>query len=632
MCQYYYLIKAGLVFNRFEVSGILLVYPKKEKEYYYFSIMTARTQKSSSNRRRERPQSPKLPRASPFRSRLGFYVLLVTIFLVASSSIPLATAKEIEATYEWTLVGENDTVAAGMHVKMDLETGQKWVKLMDDDDENNKDSNGAENVSVQGTNLVASTKNKNPNDNAAEAQVDANGKVTMNAKSGSYFDNPNYNFELMHRTLSNLPPEEIEKMGGIPELPENYVTDDNAEGEERTLFEARMKEIWEQRQADLKDFDLADLPQLLKNRIQYMQEYLKDPQTHLQALDLTTASGDEGITDNNDFVVGDIVAVLQDLEYQLTDIDMARDFHTLGGWPLLTSLLADAVHDVGNQSDTKAMSNQREHLSEDDWNKVNLIQAHAAWTIGTTVKNTDEFNPYAMTEVEVLHHGTGSDGVVKTTTLDLVLAQFIASSTAVLDSTTSRQKDENYDTVVMKVHKTLYALGALLRANRAAQTHFCSDQGPALLENILSGLAEEAHASETPVLPQNTLKVAQRLLSLAQDIVMDATLHSSKSEQVDEAIRNAFSSPQWCNTVVRFTDMPWLYETALQTIQQLAPSCWDHWDLTKLKQQVEEPPEHVRQSWLPDDLDDEIRKDRMELLEITVKSIQDASSNATEEQ
>ena len=564
---------------------------------------------NSSQKRRRSRQSPTL--FSP-RYLLLFFLAIVLAFHHSSHTSFGATAKEIEATHEWTLLGENDTVASGMHVRMDLTTGEKWVKLMDEND----DDGTSETVTL-GSGL---------------AVVDANGKVTAannkddtDAATGSddvtdkaAFE-PNYDYEMMHRTLSKLPPEEIERIGGIPELPATKTAAAAAKTitpEQRAAFEARMKEIWEQRQADLKAFQndhLADLPQLLKDRIQAIRDYLEDPRSHLQALDLSN------FDERDHTVVGDIVAVLFDLEYQLTDVDMARDFYTLGGWPLLTSLLADAVHESGNLTTSSATQKQQLLLSDDDWNKVNLIQAHAAWAIGTTVKNTGEFTPYALAEVEVLHN----TGTVKTTPLDLILAQFIASSKAVMDTTSP--KDDYYDTVMMKVHKTLYALGALLRGNRQSQTHFCADQGPALLETVLSDLAEEADTQELAALSKDSLKLAQRLLALAQDIVMDVTLHASKSDQVDEAIRNAFSSPQWCATIVRFAHIPRLYETTLQTIQQLAPSCGSRWDLTKIQQQVNEPPVHVQQSWLPEDLDDEIRKDRMELLEATVKAIQEAN-------
>ena len=586
-------------------------------------------------------------------------VVVALVFYCSGSSThtTLVNAKEIEATHEWTLIGENDTIAAGMHVKMDMTTGEKWVKLMDEKDQKSQ----SETMSLGGGAGSSSSSTEGGDGGALVVQIDANGNVKTNnnneneneekimdpmsrvatatRQSSTGKEEPKYNYEMMYRTLSKLPIEEQERIGGIPELPPD--SDDESKTivtpEQRLQFEQRMKEIWEQRQADLLAFQqdhLVDLPKLLKDRIQSLRDYLQQPKTKLQALDIRQYdnsnnpagyNGDENDNDEDGFWVRDIVTVLQDLEYQLADIDMARDFYTLGGWPLLTSLLADATHEMGNATIDDTDSNNQKSLSEEDWNKVNLIQAHAAWVIGTMVKNTGEFIPYAVDVVQVLHDATGK-AIVKTTPLDLVLAQFIASIKDVIDATSP--KDHFYDTAVMKVHKTLYALGALLRANRQSQTHFCADQGPALLANVLSDLAEQAEANSNgdgvPTLSQDSLKVAQRLLSLAQDIVMDVNLHASKSEQVDDAIRNAFSSPEWCSVITKFVHMPRLYETTLQAIQQLAPCCGKHWDLLQVQQLAKEPPAHVRESWLPDDLDEEIRSDRMELLDSTIKAVQDA--------
>lgn len=568
-------------------------------------------------------------------------VVLVAVFFLACCCHhnTLVYAKEIEATTEWQLIGENDTIAAGMHVKMDLETSEKWVKLMDENDKDDDDEN-TERVTLDSTRSGG----RQSTGLTAVTQVDAHGNVIPDEEEDDALSykviDPRYDYDMMHRTLSKLPPEEIERMGGMPELPGTTTTsttdgdgDNNNEKievtpEQRKVFEERMKAIWEQRQADLKSFQkdhLADLPQLLKDRIQSIKEYLEQPQLQLRSFDLPDDENDDD-DDNGSFISNDIVAVLKDLEYHLTDIDMARDFYTLGGWPLLTSLLADAVHESGKLTTTdnnQQQPDQEQQLSDEDWNKVNLIQAYAAWAIGTTVKNTGEFMPYALAKVEVPYGSGDSKGKVNTTPLDLILAQFFASSKAVIASTSP--KDDYYDTVVMKIHKSLYALGGLLRANRQSQTHFCADQGPALLGTVLSDLAEEASAKDPPALPKDTVKVAQRLLALAQDIVMDVTLHASKSDQVDTAIRNAFSSPLWCSTILRFTDIPRLYETSLQTIQQLAPSCGTHWeDLAKIQQKVKEPLAHVHQNWLPDDLDEEILKERRELLDATVKAIQEA--------
>jgi hypothetical protein len=558
---------------------------RTKKKYKYLDRATMNSRRLARHSRKSS--------ASSWCSTVLFCLACACFFLSHSSY-----SKEIEATSEWTLLGENDTVAAGMHVRMDLTTGEKWVKTID------------ENETGQDTHVHTMTDKTTTV--VAIAQVDANGKAGPEQDNNNHNHNhnqrePNYDYEMMHRTLSKLPPDEQQRIGGLPQLPQEASA--KLTPEQRKAFEARMKQIWEQRQEELRQMQndhLADLPQLLKDRIDSLKRYVENPIQGLQQVSLA----DNKQQDEN-YLNGDIVGVLQDLEYQLTDLDMARDFHTLGGWPVLASLLADAVHESHSTNNTQ----QEQQLSDEDWNKVNLIQALAAWIMGTAVKNTHEFSPYATEEVQVL---IAIDSVVKTTALDLVLAQFVAASNAVLQ-TDAPKKDDFYDTVMMKVHKTLYALGAMLRANRQAQTHFCADQGPSLLVDVLAQLAEQAELSDNN-LPNDAIKVTQRLLSMAQDIVMDVTLHSSTSEQVDAAIGKAFSSPRWCKTVLRFVPIPRLHETTLLTIRQLAPHC--HWD-EQVIQQLQQLPDQVLQAWQQKDLlDADERKERLELLQSTVQAIQ----------
>lgn len=69
-----------------------------------------------------------------------WYVLVISVCLLAWTSVWTPTsAKEIEATNEWQLVGENDTIAAGMHVRMDMTTGEKWVKILEEEDVDSHD-------------------------------------------------------------------------------------------------------------------------------------------------------------------------------------------------------------------------------------------------------------------------------------------------------------------------------------------------------------------------------------------------------------------------------------------------------------------------------------------------------------
>ena len=96
-----------------------------------------------------------------------------------------------------------------------------------------------------------------------------------------------YDYEMMHRTLSKLPEEEMERYGGLPELPQSgrKIT---LTSKEREAFEKRMAEIWEKRQIELKELqeNTIDLPEVLKQRIKGIKEYLSDPITELRDIDL----------------------------------------------------------------------------------------------------------------------------------------------------------------------------------------------------------------------------------------------------------------------------------------------------------------------------------------------------------
>jgi nucleotide exchange factor SIL1 len=274
--------------------------------------------------------------------------------------------------------------------------------------------------------------------------------------------------------------------------------------------------------------------------------------------------------------------VLVDLEYHLSDIDMTRDFYTLGGWPLLLSLMSAEVH---------VSSNQTELVMPDDLlAKVHVIQAHAAWAIGTAVKNTGEFIPYAVEEILIGNHVT--------TAVDLMLAQFAAASQEHIQSAP----------VVKKLQKVVYALGSLLRNNRPAQVHFCASGGPSLLGTTLTGLIEEgsSHAN----------KMTKRLLMLADDIVSEVKLieEENKSPQVDEAIMQAFSTKQWCQlAALALHGDPTIYETALLTVATLAGQCSWNKDL------VQKAIFQIRDDWKAEsDTDPDILKERLQLIESTM--------------
>ena len=331
----------------------------------------------------------------------------------------------------------------------------------------------------------------------------------------------------MHRALSHLPDDEKERMGGLPELPLK-----EASPEAQQAFQERMKEIWTQRQAELQELEetMADLPNLLLERIQRIDTYLQNPHEEL-------SQEWQEHTDENS--VSHIVSVLQDLEHHFSDIDMARDFHTLGGWSLLVSLVSDDIHKSPNTT-----------LTVEQVKKVEQIQENAAWAIGTAVKNIGEFAPWALEEIVL-------DGI-KTTPIDLLLSQL-----------------KNKDGSSNKRQKMLYALGSMLRGNRMVQAHFCASGGPAVLGTILSSSSSSSDDAKT----------AKRLLALADDVVSDVTMHPYElDDNIDKLILSSFSTDDFCQAPIPLLKQEALQETALETIQTLEPYC--QWDRKKLNASV----------------------------------------------
>ena len=99
----------------------------------------------------------------------------------------------------------------------------------------------------------------------------------------------------------------------------------------------KLEELWTVRQQELREaYDaMPKVDELLTKRIEVLQ--------------------DASATDDA------VIVALADLEDLLSDIDMARDFHTVGGFPTLASMLRDP--------------------------QPESVREMAAWVIGTAVKN-----------------------------------------------------------------------------------------------------------------------------------------------------------------------------------------------------------------------------------------------------
>lgn len=459
-------------------------------------------------------------------------LLPLSIYIFSLSS---TFSAEVVATSEWTKLGENDTVDSGMHIRIDMTTGEKWIKTVDEAEGH---AEKKQNVQVKADGgLVA----------VDEGESKVNKETT--SSSGSSREGDIYDYDMMHRTLSKLPPEEQERMM----LP-NHVDAKKANPKERKAFEDRMGVIWKERQEQLQAIEeeyVADLPTILKQRISAMEAYLRHPLAGLEQL--ASSSQDSSVHMEHD--QASIVAVLEDLEYQVTDIDMARDFFTLGGWPLLVSLLSDEAHQLSSESNESSATkpNTRDYSQQ-----LHIVQANAAWVLGTSIKNTREFHPLATVPLVMV----GKNGDWTTTALDLALHQYSKLAGPMASKETAAEVPSTV--LDNHRHKLLYAIGSMLRGNRGAQAHFSSSRGPSILQKILENTLEQAPYSHYH------RKAAQRLLSLSHDIISEVKQHPTTDDNLNESLQKGFA---WCNCWVSAVQVSSLQQVAVPAIGSL-PCEW----------------------------------------------------------
>jgi len=478
-----------------------------------------------------------------------------------------SNAKEIEVTKDWQMIGENDTIPAGMHVRMDLTTGGKWVKLMDKDgDEQEKD--------VTKRNSAVSTVIVEE-DGATRIQDGNNLEINENIRSNGSAS-VDYNYEIMHRTLSKLPDEEKELMGGLPELPLS-----NEAESSKIAFKQRMIEIWKLRQERLVQLQesVINFPEVLKMRIASIEKYLEDPLTQLISINLDESFDGDGDGDADTH----IVSVLKDLEYQLSDIDMARDFHSMGGWPFLVQLVPDESHFPSNKT--------IQQLSRSIQTKIRTVQAHAAWAIGTAVKNTEEFFPYSVERILV------SNGKI-TTPIELLV-----------DSFCKEYNDSSSWDIRTLLSKNVYAIGAILRGNALAQTHVVNTDGFDRLGKKYNALSQEGFNSVHA-------KLIQKLAVLSIYIVQDSTdtdiIRAITSSDFCDATCGVLSSGNFLPVTVQ--------ETILRAFAVLGPHCQQSSCAVSDFQSIIET---IRSDWLKrkDDFDDDHFQEMLDVASIALNSI-----------
>ena len=115
-----------------------------------------------------------------------------------------------------------------------------------------------------------------------------------------------------------------------------------------------------------------------------MNDITKELMKHIGILEIELHLEDPKYSRHINLYSFDLLNSLEKLEYILSDAIAARDFHMLGGWPLLISLLINNESSAVNQNVTTE-SIVRKELIDDD------VRMAALWAIGTVVKNIEEY-------------------------------------------------------------------------------------------------------------------------------------------------------------------------------------------------------------------------------------------------
>eukprot|EP00519_Triparma_laevis_P014721 CAMPEP_0182491476 /NCGR_PEP_ID=MMETSP1321-20130603/902_1 /TAXON_ID=91990 /ORGANISM="Bolidomonas sp., Strain RCC1657" /LENGTH=362 /DNA_ID=CAMNT_0024693757 /DNA_START=176 /DNA_END=1264 /DNA_ORIENTATION=- len=205
---------------------------------------------------------------------------------------------------------------------------------------------------------------------------------------------PTFDYDLMYRTYLRIP------SSVRPPLPDRDALSDED-------WEAAMKQIWEDRQKTLKEAmeNIVDVPDVLQEMINKIANSSSPPTPTPTRVE-------------------DLLFELGELEYLLSDLDVARDFYILGGWPILINL-----------------------LSHSDPSILDL----ALHCVGTAVKNAGEFEDW-MLEND---------------------AMALRSVVALLDGGDGGSSVGNNNN-----NKLIYALGSMLRGNADVLNKFRELGGP----------------------------------------------------------------------------------------------------------------------------------------------------------
>mmetsp|Transcript_47004 Transcript_47004/g.63974 ORF Transcript_47004/g.63974 Transcript_47004/m.63974 type:complete len:332 (-) Transcript_47004:260-1255(-) len=260
----------------------------------------------------------------------------------------------------------------------------------------------------------------------------------------------------------------------------------------------------------------------LSEAIDAMEEPAHVIDALIQVLNNKTASQEE------------ILNALDLLDYHLSDMDMAKDFHdALGGWQPLTALLDGTEHPY--------------------------LQAAAALVVGTTIKNQLQFQNWLLDEppqsVPMMENVYGRS------------TPLLSLSTMLRHGVVAMNEGDHMGTLV--VRRALYALGSGLRHHEVLQEAFVSVGG---LTSLSNALRVAATVKEWSIVVKVS-GLVDDLLSEVDQVRADAGYTNGDTDHdavaasppsVHDTLHSELRSPEWCTAI------------ALGLDSAASVKAWDH--------------------------------------------------------
>jgi len=433
-------------------------------------------------------------------------LLLLLLFLLLPSPTSAATRENEEkqirkeenvfhATNEWQPIPRDASVPPGLHVKLDLSTGERLGKLLDADETAQAAATGA-----AGTAVSTSSTFIPPNQNKSQNGGGLLDSITIKNTPEEALDTASGPLptrrETMLKVISNLPPVERASMGVDALLATR--PPDLSHPEEEEVFWQKVEGLWEERQAMLQ--------QAYDNMLKPAEELGRLIQV------LREGAGEEGL----------LLQALIELEDWLSDVDMAQDFYTLGGWPLLVGRLG------------------RGGGKEVRW--------RAAWAVGNAVKNDRGFQGW------VLERGKEGEG-------DSALTLLVEILREAAEGGVEGEEREHGEELL---RKTVYALTSAARGNALVQSQLLKEGGLEVMGRLLASSPSSSSSSSG----RRALRL--KLVAFAHDMILEARQGQEATWEVEEARHPPSPPPSLHASLLEGVTTPTWCQGALVLLEEVA--------------------------------------------------------------